>query len=185
MAEAAKVIRIELRAMGGKSSGGGSGNKNKKNKKKKKKIDDVSKLKNEKQLATAAGITFATQLVSEAFSIIDTLSYNSMEKEANMTLDMSKKAISTALIGGGFLLGGPIGMAVGLAINQTISQPLSNGGNLLIRRHLDYTRATNRFYLTDFAGKGNYTFNYANSSYVNEDLQKVMKSSFYKKGGAL
>ena len=175
----AKVIRIELRV------GSGSGVSQPENKEKTKKIDDGSKLKRQKQLATAAGITFATQLVSSSFSMIDTFSYNSAEKEANMALDMSKKAISTCLITGGFLLGGPVGSAVGMAINQMISQPISNAGSMLIRRNLDYTRATNRFYLTDFAGKGNYTFDYASGSYINEDLQKVMKSSFYKKGGWL
>ena len=198
MAEAAKVIRIELRAMGGGSSGrggGGSGRGEKKIKyknhlqkpktpRKSETIGGRLELKTDK-LAGAGAITFATQMLSGAFSYAEMLSYNSAEKERMMDLDIGKKAISGALITGGYVLGGPVGAAVGLAVKQLVVDPVAKGGQISIRRNLDYTRATNRFYLTDFAGKGNYTFDYASGSYINEDLQKVVKSSFYKKGGSI
>jgi hypothetical protein len=189
MAEAAKVIRIELR-VGGSNGGSSSSVPKKKKESKEKKIPKSKTMLGRMELTTnklagAGAITFANQLTSEAFSIAETLSYNSEEKTNMMFLDMQKKAISGALITGGYVLGGPVGAAVGLAVKQLIVDPVSKGGEIAIRRNLDYTRATNRFYLTDFAGKGNYTFNYTTGSYVNEDLDKVRKSSFYKKGGAL
>lgn len=191
MAEAAKVIRIELR-----TSGGGSGSRRRSSGRKKStsKIEKTPRksetiggrleLKTGK-LAGAGSITFATQMLSGALSYAEMLSYNSAEKERMMDLDIGKKAISGALITGGYILGGPVGAAIGLAVKQLVVDPVAKGGQISIRRNLDYTRATNRFYLTDFAGKGNYTFDYANGSYINEDLQKVINSSFYRKGGAL
>lgn len=187
MAEAAKVIRIELRASGGGSSGGRrkkSTGKREKVPRKSETIGGRLELKTDK-LAGAGAITFATQMLSGAFSYAEMLSYNSAEKERMMDLDIGKKAISGALITGGYILGGPVGAAIGLAVKQLVVDPVAKGGQVSIRRNLDYTRATNRFYLTDFAGKGNYTFDYANGSYMNEDLQKVINSSFYRKGGAL
>jgi hypothetical protein len=189
MAEAAKVIRIELR-VGGGSGGDSSRTRKIKGIKKPKSIPKSETvlgrldLKTNK-LAGAGAITLATHLLSEAFSIAETLSYNSEEKTNMMFLGMGKTAISTALVAGGYILGGPVGTALGMAINELLVKPVSKGGEINIQRNLDYTRATNRFYLTDFAGKGNYTFNYANGSYVNEDLEKVRKSSFYIKGGAI
>lgn len=186
MAEAAKVIRIELRVGGGTGGGGTRKSKEPKEKKTPKSKTMLGRMElTGNKLAGAGAITFANQLISEAFSIAETLSYNSEEKTNMMLLDMSKKAVSSTLTIGGYILGGPVGAAVGLAVKQLIVDPVSKGGEIAIRRNLDYTRATNRFYLTDFAGKGNYTFNYTTGSYVNEDLDKVRKSSFYKKGGAL
>lgn len=189
MAEAAKVIRIELRAMGRGSSAGGRSSGTRK--KKSKKIPEIPEREtilgrlglSMNKLAGAGAITAASQLISYGFSIAETISYNSEEKTNMMVLDMQKKAISGVLLTGGYVLGGPVGAAVGLAVKNLIVDPISKGGEISIRRNLDYTRATNRFYLTDFAGKGNYTFDYANGSYINEDLQKVINSSFYKKGG--
>ena len=175
MAEAAKVIRIELRVGGGGSSSSSGGRK-----KKEPKVDRLG-LTRKQSLAAAGYITAATQAISKAFSIAETLSYNSDEKTNLMLLDMSKKAVSTALIGGGALIGGPLGAAVGMSINQLVVQPLGRMGEISIQRHLDQTRATNRFYLTDFAGKGNYTFDYASGTFVNENLQKTINTVLYKR----
>lgn len=187
MAEAVKVIRIELRGGGGGSSGS-----RKKKERKKKKIKqpkepkkDLLGLTRKQNLAAAGAVTTATQLVSELVSIGEILSYNSEEKTNMMVLDIQKKAISTTLVSGGYMLGGPLGAAVGMALNQFVINPIYSQGKINIQRNLDQTRATNRFYMTDFAGKGNYTFDYANSNYINEDLEKVRRFSFYKKGGSI
>lgn len=178
MAEAAKVIRIELRVGGGSKSSSGE------RKKREPKLDRFG-LTRKQSLAGAGYITVAAQLVSKGFSIAETLSYNSEEKTNMMLLNISKTAVSSALVAGGYALGGPIGGAIGLAVNQFIAEPLFKGGEISIQRNLDQTRATNRFYQTNFAGKGNYVFDYSTSSYINEDLDKVRKGSFYKKGGAI
>ena len=182
MAEAAKVIRIELRV------GGGSGSNNKSKKKfkepKEPKRDNLG-LTRKQNLAAAGVITTVSQLLSESMSIGETLAYNSEEKTNMMLVDMGRKAISTTIVSGGYMLGGPVGAAVGVAINEFLIKPLSTGAKINIQRDLDQTRATNRFYLTDFAGKGNYTFDYSTGGYINEDLEKVRKSSFYRKGGII
>lgn len=184
MAEAVKVIRIELRVGG--SSGGSSGSSAKEKKPSKSKtMQGRMELTMDRKLAGAAKVTLATHLLSEAFSISEALSYNSEEKSQLMGLDLGKKAISTSLVTGGYILGGPVGAAVGLAVNQLVVQPLFKGAEIGVQRGLDQTRATNRFYQTDFAGKGTYVFDYARGGYFNEDLEKVRRSSFYKKGGAM
>jgi hypothetical protein len=180
MAEAAKVIRIELRVGGGSSSGSGE------RKKKEKKIPKSKTIKGRleltmNKLAGAGAITIASHMISEGFSIAETLSYNSDEKTNMMILDISKKAVSTTLVTGGYILGGPVGAAIGMSINQLVVQPLGRMGEISIQRHLDHTRATNRFYLTDFAGKGNYTFDYSSGSFVNENLQKTANTILYKR----
>ena len=184
----AKVIRIELRVGGG---GGGQSTEPGNTKTPGKRATPKSKTMSGRlqlsanKLAGAGIITMATQLTSEAFSISETLSYNSEEKTSLMNLDISKKAVSTILVTGGFVLGGPVGAAIGMSINQLLVQPMVKGSEIGIQRGLDQTRATNRFYQTNFAGKGNYVFDYASGSYRNEDLQKIINSSFYKKGSAI
>lgn len=179
MAEAAKVIRIELRVGGGTGGGGTRKPKEKKIPKSKTMLGRMQLTAN--QLAGAGAITFATHLLSEGFSMEETMSYNSAEKTNMMLLDMSKKAVSSTLTIGGYILGGPVGAAIGMSINQLVVQPLSRMGEISIQRHLDHTRATNRFYLTGFAGKGNYTFDYANETFVNENLQKTINTVMYKR----
>lgn len=175
MAEAAKVIRIELRVGGGGSSSSSGGRK-----KKEPKVDRLG-LTRKQSLAAAGYVTAATQSISKAFSIAETLSYNSDEKTQNMILDIGKKAVSSTLVGTGAWLGGPMGAAVGLAVSKLVVEPLHQMGEISIQRHLDQTRATNRFYLTDFAGKGNYTFDYSSGSFVNENLQKTANTILYKR----
>ena len=174
MAEAAKVIRIELRVGGGGGSSSGT------RKKKEPKVGKLG-LTNKQSLAAAGYITASTQAISKGFSIAETLSYNSDEKTNMMLLGIGKTAISTAIVAAGTAIGGPVGAAVGLAINQMVVEPLSNMGEISIQRHLDQTRATNRFYLTGFAGKGNYTFDYASGTFVNENLQKTINTVLYKR----
>lgn len=183
MAETAKVIRIELRVGSGR---GGSSNSS--NTGKRKKVDmraPETGFTMKKQLATAGSITTATQLLSKGFSIYETLSYNSEEKTDMMLLGIGKTAISTAIVGLGAIYGGPIGAALGMAINQLVVDPVATGGAINIQRNLDQTRATNRFYQTNFIGRGTFTFDYSSGSYINEDLDKVRKGSFYKKGSAM
>lgn len=186
MAEAAKVIRIELRVRGSASSekGGSRSNKTTKNKKNSMRAPEPT-FGRKQQLATAGYITAATQLISKGFSIYETLSYNSEEKTQMMMLNLSKTAVSSAIVGIGAACGGVIGAAVGVAINQLVVNPVATAGGINIQRHLDQTRASNRFYQTNFAGRGTYTFDYSSGSYMNEDLDKVKKGSFYKKGGAI
>lgn len=176
MAQAAKIIKIDIRVGGG---GGSSGEKKPKDERtpRQKRIDRKVKQK----LSIAGGITTATQLISKGIGIMETLSYNSAEKENLMYLSIAKSAVSSALVGGGALIGGPIGAAVGLAINKAIVEPASRFGEIGIQRHLDQTRATNRFYLTNFATKGNFVYNYASGVYVGEDLQKIRESSMHKR----
>lgn len=181
MAENAKVIRIQLRVNGGSSS-----DKEKKERKpaKSKSLSGRLELKgNEivKKLAGAGSIAFATQLLSESFSIAETLSYNSEEKTSMMLLGMGKKAISSSLVAGGYILGGPIGASVGLAINEFVVNPLSTLGGISIKRNLDQTRITNRFYQTNFASSGNLVFDYSNNIYINESLDKAYKGTCYKR----
>lgn len=173
MAEAAKVIRIELRVGGGGSSSG-------ERKKREPKVDRWGLTRTE-QLAGAGFVSAFTQGLSQGFSIAETLSYSSDERTQNMLLDIGKKALSSALVGGGALLGGPIGASVGLAVNKLFVEPLHQMGEISIQRHLDQTRATNRFHLTNFAGKGNYTFDYASGTFVNENLQKTINTVLYKR----
>ncbi len=180
MAENAKVIRIQLR-VGGAS---GSGEKKERKPAKSKSIRgrlDLESQKFIKKLAGAGVVTTATQLISEGFSIAETLSYNSLEKTNMMLLGMGKKAISSSLIAGGYLLGGPIGASVGIAINEFVVNPLSNLGGITIKRNLDQTRITNRFYQTNFASSGNLVFDYANNIYINESLDKAYKGTCYKR----
>lgn len=184
MAQAAKVIRIELRVGGGRGSSGSSSSSKTKNKKVDMRAPETG-FTMKKQLATAGVITAATQLLSKGFSIYETLSYNSEEKTDMMLLGIGKSAISTAVVGLGAIYGGPIGAAIGVAINQFVVDPVAKGGEISIQRNLDQTRATNRFYQTNFIGKGTYTFDYSSGSYINEDLDKVRKGSFYKKGSAI
>lgn len=197
MAEAAKVIRIELRVRGSSSRGGGtssSGN----GKKRRTKKDLIASGKNsglimsgdlnestKKQLAAAGIITAASQLLSTGFSVVETLSYNSEEKTDLMMLDFQKKALSGTIVSAGYLAGGVVGAAVGLAINEFMVKPWATGQQINIQRNLDQTRATNRFHQTNFAGRGTYTFDYASGGYINSDLEKVRKGSFYKKGSVI
>ena len=190
MAEAAKVIRIELRVRGSSPmSRGNTGARSSGQSKKKIKKSDMRApdplFGKKQQLATAGYITAAAQLVSQGFSIYETLSYNSDEKTQMMMLNLSKTAVSTAIVGIGTACGGVIGAAIGVAINQLVVNPVATAGATNIQRHLDQTRASNRFYQTNFAGKGTFTFDYSSGSYINEDLEKVKKGSFYKKGGAV
>lgn len=194
MAEAAKVIRIELRVRGSGGSGGGGGSTSKSKKNSKKSLiansgmvmrDQISTEKYKKQLAAAGVITAASQLLSTGFSIAETLSYNSEEKTDLMMLDFTKKALSGTIVAAGYAAGGVVGAAVGLAINEFMVKPWATGQQINIQRNMDQTRATNRFYQTNFAGKGTYTFDYASGSYINSDLEKVRKGSFYKKGSVI
>lgn len=181
--DAAKVIRIELRVRGSSHS-----NKSTKNKVKKSEINKnipETGFTHKKQLAAAGAITTVSQLISKGFSIYETLSYNSEEKTDLMMLGIAKTAISSAIVGLGAAYGGVIGAAVGMAINQFVVEPVATGGAINIQRNLDQTRATNRFYQTNFMGKGTLTFDYSSSTYINEDLEKVRKGSFYKKGSAI
>ena len=139
-------------------------------------------LTKKQNLAGAGFITSVNQFLGQIVSIGESLSYNSEEKTNIMALDIGKKAVSTSVLAGGYALGGPIGAAVGLIVNKMLIDPAYSMGRINISRNLDETRATNRFYQTNFAGKGNYTFNYSLGSYTNEDLEKVRKGSFYKRG---
>lgn len=183
MAEAAKVIRIELRVGGGNTGSSSSSGRTKR-----KKVDmraPETGFTMKKQLAAAGIITSATQLISKGFSIYETLSYNSEEKTDMMLLGIAKSTVSSAVVGLGAIYGGPIGAALGLAVNEFLINPVATGGAINIQRNLDQTRATNRFYQTNFIGKGTFTFDYSSGSYINEDLEKVRKGSFYKKGSAI
>ena len=186
MADAAKVIRIELRVRGSAASGTGAGRK-KKDKSEIPLPDHDIKLPSSRQsqLAASGIITSFSQLLSKGFSIYETLSYNSQEKTDMMFLNIGKTAVSSAVIAAGSAVGGVLGAAIGVAINQFVVNPVASAGAISIQRNLDQTRATNRFYQSSFAGKGNYTFDYANGGYINEDLDKVKKGSFYKKGSAI
>lgn len=184
MAEAAKVIRIELRVNGG----GEPKERKPRQPAKSKSVSGRAELKSKqlvRKLAGTGAVATATQLISAGFSVAETLSYNSEEKTALMNLDIAKKAISSTLVVSGYVLGGPIGAAIGIAVNEFLVQPLSTAGSINIQRNLDQTRATNRFYQTNFAGKGNYTFDYSSGSYINEDLDKIRKGSFYKRGSVI
>lgn len=193
MAEAAKVIRIELRVRGSSGKGGAGSTSKSKNRGKKKLLeksgmvmhDQISTEKYKKQLAAAGIITAASQLLSTGFSVVETLSYNSEEKTDLMMLDFTKKALSGTIVAAGYAAGGVVGAAVGLAINEFMVKPWATGQQINIQRNMDQTRATNRFYQTNFAGKGTYTFDYASGSYINSDLEKVRKGSFYKKGSVI
>ena len=176
MADTAKVIRIELRV-----GGGGSGTTKRKSETEKA-LDNMTK---KNQLAIGGAITIATQLLSQGFKAEEIFEGGSIEKSIKHDLSLGKMAVSTALISGGFALGGVIGGALSIATNQFLVEPLFKGANINLERHLDQTRATNRFYQTSFGGQGNYVFNYSSGSYINEDLQKVNKGSFYKKGSVI
>lgn len=180
---AAKVIRIELRVRGSATDVSKSSRRSK-NKKVDMRAPETGFTK-KKQIAAAGYITAATQLISKGFDIYETLSYNSEQKTDLMMLNIAKGAVSTAIIGLGAIYGGPIGAAVGMAINEFVVNPVATGGSINIQRNMDQTRATNRFYQTNFSGRGTQTFDYSSGSYINEDLEKVRKGSFYKKGSAM
>ena len=185
MADTAKVIRIELRVGGSNTT---PSEKRERQPAKSKSVGGRLELKKDaivRKLAGVGTVGFASQLLSSGFSIAETLSYNSEEKTRLMNLDIAKKAVSSSLIAGGYILGGPVGAAVGMAVNEFIVRPVATGGAINIQRNLDQTRATNRFHQTNFAGRGIYTFDYSSGGYVNEDLYKVRNGSFYKKGSVL
>lgn len=193
MADAAKVIRIELRVRGSASRGGGDSTSKSKKRGNKKLLEqsgmtmpsNLSFGSAKQQLAAAGIITAASQLLSTGFSIAETLSYNSEEKTDLMMLDLTKKALSGTIVATSYMLGGVAGAAVGMAVNEFMVKPWTTGQQINIQRNMDQTRATNRFYQTNFAGKGTYTFDYASGSYINSDLEKVRKGSFYKKGSVI
>lgn len=176
--QTAKVIRIELHVGGG--SGGTSNPRKPKDPRSPTQKRFDSKMKS--KLAGAGAITTATQLISGAISMADTISYNSEEKTSLMFLSMGKTAISGIIAGAGFLIGGPVGAAVGMAINQFVVEPAANQGEIAIKRNLDQTRITNRFYQTNFASNGNLVFDSSKNMYVNESLDKVTKSTCYNRG---
>ena len=188
MAEAAKVIRIELRVRGSRGSRDSSSGRLKKAKEKKPKkretIAGRAEIKGNEIIQNIAGfgaVASATQLISEGLSIAETLSYNSSEKDDLMALDIGKKAISSGLAIGGYVIGGPIGAGVAMAINQFIVEPLSVGGEIAIKRHHDQVRATNRFYMSSIVQKGNKVFDYSSQSYIDEDFNKTQVSRIWKR----
>jgi hypothetical protein len=176
-AQTAKIIKIELHVGGGS---GGTGSPKKPNDPRtpiQKRFDSKMKSK----LAGFAAVGVASQLVSGAISMADTISYNSQEKTSLMLLSMGKTAIS-GVITGVSILGGPVGAAVGMMINQLVVETAANQGEIAIKRNLDQTRITNRFYQTNFASNGNMVFDNSRNMYVNESLDKVTKSTCYKRG---
>lgn len=184
MAEPVKIIRIDLHVDGGGSGTGSGSSKPRKAKEAETYGDRVHKRfdsRMKSKLAGAGGVIAISQLISEGFSIAETLSYNSAEKTNLMALGMAKSAVSGSLVAGGYILGGPVGAAVGMAVNQFVVEPLNNYGKISIQRHLDQTRATNRFYQTNFSSNGNMVFDYSKNLYINESLDKIQKGTCYKR----
>ena len=175
--QTAKVIRIELHVGGG--TGGTSSPRKPKDTRTpmQKKFDAKMKSK----LAGTGAVTAAGQLISSAISVADTISYNSEEKTSLMLLSMGKNAISTAITVAGFF-GGTVGAAVAMFTNKFLVEPAANQGEIAIKRNLDQTRITNRFYQTNFASNGNMVFDSSKNIYVNESLDKVTKSTCYNRG---
>lgn len=175
--QTAKVIRIELHVGGG--SGGTSSPRKPKDPRSPTQKRFDSKMKS--KLAGMAGVSLAGQLISGAISVADTLSYNSEEKTQLMYLSMGKTAVSGAIAFAG-LFGGVAGAAAAMLINKFLVEPAANQGEIAIKRNLDQTRITNRFYQTNFASNGNMVFDSSKNMYVNESLDKVTKSTCYNRG---